>query len=48
MLVFSPERPLDAEMVEQIEKLSGVQTTDRFSMSQAVIENHAVAVDAQP
>ena len=46
MLIFSPERPLDEDMVAQIEKLTGVQATARFSMGQAVIENQALNVAA--
>ena len=48
MMVFSPTRPLDAEMVRGIESLDGVQTTNLFSMGQVSIENTAlniVAVD---
>ena len=46
MMVFSPTRPLDAEMVRRIERLDGVQTTNLFSMGQAVIENQALTVAA--
>src|SRR4051812_10689378 len=46
MLVFSPEHPLDQDMVQQIEQLRGVQTTALFSMGQPVIENQALTVAA--
>ncbi|MET0523883.1 MAG: M15 family metallopeptidase [Nocardioides sp.] len=46
LLVFSPERPLDEEMVQGIEALKGVQATNLFSMGQPVIENRALTVAA--
>jgi hypothetical protein len=46
VLVFSPEHPLDEDMVRRIERLDGVQTTNLFSMGQAVIENQALTVAA--
>jgi hypothetical protein len=46
MLIFSPKRPLDADMVKRIEGLEGVQKVALFSMGQAVIENRAIDVAA--
>ena len=46
VLVFSPEAPLDEDMVEQIRGLKGVEEVALFSMGQAVIENRALNVAA--
>ena len=46
VLVFSPEHPLDEDMVRGIERLKGVRTTNLFSMGQPVIENQALTVAA--
>ena len=44
--MFSPEHPLDEDMVRGIERLKGVRATNLFSMGQPVIENQALTVAA--